>query len=204
MMYHYRLRKPNMTPPGGWRYFDQDLNRWFSGDTLTQVQDAVVRARSVNHLSVPKDFLALIEHQVCTRVPASLRIRREGVSPALRAYHKTSASAILETSVFIRSGPLAPQSAVDSHAVTCLSCPHNGPEFRCYPCYLKGVFSGILGKEHRSSYDTKLGICQIDGTILKAAVHILPPAENPNNTRFPDGCWKRKPSPDPLLPQRPC
>jgi len=199
-----KLARPTVTPPGGYWYYDPDLDTRFTENLLVDLVLLVSRTRKLNGLEVPPDFSAIVEDSICQRLPAELvspvQEKKTGARPAERVLPHSplqtrapvffSRTQLLRaTSQIIRQRPalVSWDDAVERVKV-CRRCPLNRREPGCYSCTLESVFRPAVGKLPPTEDFKYAGVCTADGTYLKALARV---AEFPEPELYPDFCWKK-------------
>lgn len=191
------LASKTTTPPGGYRYQDEDTNQLFEAPHMAALVDVVTKHRVANDLEVPKDLPAIIEDWLCQHLPpgvcknASGRIVKSGV------YYHTAENCVRNTSVLSKTmrrekRNFVAQDVADERAAICIVCEYNSAPLGCLTC--RGVKTMIDSMRHGKTtpYDEKLWVCGINGTLNHFQVFadeetIL---ETAGKGVYPDSCWK--------------
>lgn len=202
-----RLARPEITPPGGFRYHDPDLNRDFTAPVMSSLVLAVNRVRSANGL-VPVDT-TVVEDWLCQQLPrqfsrllsspAGRRTKAAALPPvpipSTQAARVLPGEAMAATMKFLRRGTgIVDWDRAAPRASICRTCQFNAQEPVCFSCKLSSVFAPIVGtiRYKTGSPINFAGVCACDGTYLKATLGV--PAKLFTGA-YPDHCWKRQVEP---------
>lgn len=206
------ITERTITPPGGYYYYDPDLEIRFKAGTLDSLIQKVTRGRKINNLLVNAHLARLIEHTLCTLIPEcltsednsgvpSLTAESDGTvllatPPVSRTRSRITESEALRCTVSLlrRNPPLLSwaEAALRTHA--CHGCVFNVQEPCCYSCRVGSVFSPYTGKVPAVTFNS-MGVCAADATFTKAVIRVSDPDRFQafSDTPYPDVCWKLKP-----------
>ena len=212
----FQLAKPDVTPPGGYWYYDPDLETKYSEGLLATLVATVDRQRRINNLEVPPDLSNIIEDAICRKLPDELRKVRpaeppnpcsgppDGPFPSLSPTPSTKSNrttvitervAIHRTlSILRRTTRLIPWDEAVPRTTVCRRCIHNVREPGCYSCKTESVFSPRVGKTPLGPFNF-MGICDVDQSFLKATMRVDTPCFGVDTSSFGEGayppfCWK--------------
>lgn len=199
------LTRPNVTPPGGWRWTDPNTLAVLRADTLAELVKAAVAHRKANKLDPIPDLMAVVMDQICRQVPASLcHATSSNVVGSFRANpgapgntgnvaRFSLSTSISKTLVLVRNNAgRVSQAEAEKRAGICVVCPMNTQEQVCYSCSVKSTMDQWLGGSRTTGVDHQLALCGIDGTFSKVSVHVKAEPNQKKLGGYPDGCWKRE------------
>ncbi len=199
------LKMPNLTPPGGWRYFQPETRLWFNGDDqgAEDMFDKISSHRQYRKLQraslgeVKED----VHNQICERLgPEHCRGIAEGTFYLKQNYATNmSLSTVMAGSkalmdFLIHGVDQVPIEQVKQRASVCLSCHLNTPMTGCKSCSSLGkTISKILPGERQSS---QLNACAACGCALQlkvnSTIETIKNADSGRNITYPDHCWVKK------------
>jgi hypothetical protein len=199
------LKMPNVTPPGGWRYFQPETRLWFSGDDqgFEDMLEKIASHRSFRKLArtslieVKED----VHKQMCERLgPEHCRDFPDGAFYLRQNYAANmSLSTVLAGSkaimdFLIHGVDQVPLEQVKQRAGVCLSCHLNTPMTGCGTCSSLGkTIAKILPGERQSS---QLNACAACGCSLQlkvnATIETIKNADDGRDIQYPDHCWVKK------------
>ena len=199
------LKMPNLTPPGGWRYFQPETRLWFNGDDQG-AEDMFEKIASHRvYRNLPRTSLAEVKedvhNQTCERLgPEHCRGIADGGFYLKQNYAANmSLGTVMAGSKalmdFLVNGvDQVPLEQVKQRANTCLSCHLNTPMTGCKSCSSLGkTIAKILPGERRSSL---LNACAACGCSLQlkvnATIETIKKADEGRNIAYPDHCWVKK------------
>jgi len=187
----------SLVPPGGFAYTDKDTrNRIVAGDLQGLVRLAT-QHRVINGFEVPDNFAAIIEDDICRRIPLAL-VRP---SPnAVTRYIGSTSEITGKTDALMRAAKrnggkmLCETREAESRGMKCLACPMNARTM-CPSC--NGVLDWLKINWHLPSFsfDPRLYVCRLNGILNKAQIHLAGPvlvslAGKKSLSAMPDNCWK--------------
>lgn len=199
------LKMPNLTPPGGWRYFQPETRLWFDGDDqgFEAMLETIAKHRQYRKLArqslieVKED----VHNQICERLgPEHCRDISDGTF-YLRHNYATNMtlSGVLAGSKALMDFAVngvdqVPIEQVRQRANTCLSCHLNTPMTGCGTCSSLGkTIAKLIPGERRNS---NLNACAACGCSLQlkvnATIEVIKNADEGRGITYPDHCWVKK------------
>lgn len=162
--------KNNVTPPGGFKYEDEDTKQKFEGPTLREVTKAASLHRTSNSLIVPPNFEEIIEDWMCRHAPPGICKTPHGHVVRSGSTYSTASSAIRSTSIASKimrrsNRKPVPQKTASDRASICSQCAGNLPMAGCMSCRgVKGVIQDMRGGKG-TKYDKRLHVCGGNGLL---------------------------------------
>jgi hypothetical protein len=211
------LRTSYITPPGGYRYYDADLDQMIAAVSLDALVREAAQMRKINGLPPVKDFAKVVEDYICSRLPVELTKQIDVVSvrgagspsslpsPIPHGNDSPFPGLVLRESECVsRTMALLRRAKVWLHGHwaaaaprihTCRACAMNVREPCCYSCKIESVFAASSGIVPPRTTDVSfMGVCAADLTFLKAVI----PTDDPDAYEvyprrvYPRHCWKLK------------
>lgn len=209
-----RLNNTTETPPGGYRYWVPETQRWIpdrqerSGNFLS-LQDllaALKKHYAANNLNAPANLADLIQHQMCANLPVGWcmhfpaeREPFEPKGPRRQTRHLTLAGVLQGTQTLI-SWQVAGRPKVETgeavrRAEVCLRCPENLSVQGCSGCNnpLTALVKSFVGMQNLPQI-SGLGSCSVCGCALSAKIWLpldilKSHMDEKQLSEFPEWCW---------------
>lgn len=205
-----RLKDPNITPPGGWRFKDPDTGldynrRYKNRDELFS---HIRKYRAANRLQPLEKLQAIVERWICAHAAAAGACREEPKTRSVKQYIE-GLTAVVRAKLASDSDRLCNQLVAEARAATCVRCPHN--KFNAKQSkleeYTDNYVQSLVGSR-RTPSDDKLFSCEVCSCPLRAKVHfgqklvegsltaeerVLLPAGLPGLDGLPLYCWQTNP-----------
>ena len=192
------LAKKGITPPGGFRYIDEDTKQEFKAPSKDVLVKRATVHRVSNSLEVPNNFAEIIEDWICQRMPPGVCKNSDGhVSRGGKHGSSTATSAIRGSSAMsrlMRKSKRKPvsQKIADSRALVCSSCSQNVRMSGCMGCRgIKGIIQEMRNNKG-TKHDKRLYVCNISGILNHIQIFIDDRTirETMKTKLYPDSCWK--------------
>lgn len=199
------LKMPNLTPPGGWRYFQPETRLWFNGDDqgAEDMFEKIAAHRQYRKLARTSliDVKEDVHNQMCERLgPAHCRDIPDGGFYLKQNYATNmSLSTVLAGSkalmnFLVHGVDQVPLEQVKQRAGVCLSCHLNTPMTGCKSCSSLGkTIARILPGDRRSS---QLQACAACGCALELKVNTtletINKADEGRDIQYPAHCFVTK------------
>lgn len=191
-----QLRNRDVTPPGGWSFFDVETGtKIVAGDP-----DSLIRLcrqhRKVNGLSIPENFDQVIEDAICRRIPITFVKPRDGNAP-IPVEGKTPNQKVQALQrLWKELGCITVERfEAERRARICRYCAMNKIG-QCLSC--NGVYDWLKQQFNipELAVDPYLHLCNIDRIYIKPQIHLdskVFTAQVPSEfaSRYPEHCWKR-------------
>jgi hypothetical protein len=194
-----KLKKAHETPPGGYRFHDDELDMDTQANTKAQLILQCKKLRRLNGVEIPGDFADIIEDWICQRIDQHFVLGEKPPS-AIRAYMPLSvvktATEIFLTQWRIAGRKYVSTAKADERAVICLSCEQNRVNAACLGC--KGLTPWVRGWTQRSTtYDQRLLICNCCAVMNVAHIHadnayIVKATHAEILNAMPATCWRKQ------------
>lgn len=186
-----RLKNRRIDPPGGFVFRDEDTGMW--SQSLMNLDDLVLKARQhreANQLPVPEDFAKQVEAFICYRIDPSMV---EGMSAdrkiSERQLNLITVNKLTQNfmSSWSKNGHhYVEQNEADGRATLCANCTYN--KKYCLSCHALDQWCRSWTGNKRTKLDKEMGICQCDGIILLASLHVQ--MNYKQDAGYPESCWK--------------
>jgi hypothetical protein len=193
-----KLRKKHVTPPGGYRYHDPDLNMNFSANTLATLVSNVATTRKINSKETIPNLAEIIEDSICQVIPQSFVLGEKDMKQ--RQYMPLSvvkiATETFLTDWRISGRQYASREETNNRAEICTKCPENRVNKACLGC--RGLTPWVKNWTQRSTgLDDDLLICNCTAVMNVAAIHpdksyIVSCTTKQQLGNMPDTCWRKK------------
>lgn len=191
-----RIRRFNVTPPGGWRYVQPETGARFSAITFEALARDVQAHRAYKGL--PVDAAGPdIERQLCTALSAEWCRPEPGEehrpvsdrSGELTAGHALSLGKAL--AAFLGGGgQLVERAEAARRAATCRGCPFNQPSKACACTAAYAMVEALVPGDRR---EAGISLCTVCGCSLQAKVNLpmaAVAASLPDGIVLPKWCWQ--------------
>jgi hypothetical protein len=199
------LKMPNLTPPGGWRYFQPETRLWFDGTDqgFEDMVEKIVHHRQYRSLARTSrnEVVEDVNNQLCERLgPAHCRdIKPDGFYIKQDFTQTFSFSTVMAGSKalidFIKNGmEQIAVSKVQQRAEICRSCHLNTPMTGCGSCSALGkTVAKLLPEERRAP---GLNACAACGCSLPLKVNstleTINKADEGRGVVYPENCFVTK------------
>lgn len=193
----YHLKKFQETPPGGWRYTQQESGLVVQSATYSSLVQKVMTHRKANGYVIEDDVERHIQDQICRSLSGKAQIKfcDTGIpSPASRRIRLSEVVKFLTSAVqWLGAGaPMVSQEEADRRAAICADCPWNVHVYGCAACHALSERTVDLLGDKRTSSDAHLKACGICGCSNRAQAWL--PLDvllsDSGNLEYPGHCWK--------------
>ena len=194
------LRNPNLSPPGGWRFYEARTALLIESDNENSLIDKVIDHRKhkgfepIDRLSVRSE----IESQICARL-GSRECRASGPDdtwkPVNDISHGIGASQVLAFTKFLvqwftDGGGYVEMAENQRRRAICANCPLNNPMKGCSCAPLYAILSKLVPSERRFA---DLHVCGVCGCSLQlkcaSPSDAIAESEKGRNLSYPANCW---------------
>jgi len=195
-----KFRRPNVVPPGGYKYLDPNKNHKIIGSTKNDLIEKVVKYRRANEFEIEPNLPDIIEDWICRRIPIELTT----------AYNKHDAPVVTNATsatitgvtrhmlgIYRKNGrKRVTNKKALSRADICRKCPDNKDSVACASC--QGLVSWIHGWISGTDQIEKgLKVCKPCAVMNVAQVYMTTDVLKACNSQERldnhwKGCWKTK------------
>lgn len=201
-----KLLNHSETPPGMFTYTVEQTRAKFRAFTLRELQEQVIRHYTGNNIPQPENLYAIIEDDVCKRLPigwsadetshiyrgVACRVTADMVLNGLKSLLE------IVKNYFVGKDIFSPPIEAEERAKICSTCAWNMPISSCQNCKLMTNAINTLAKirgERKTQVDDRLANCCLCGCHNKTIVHIkkellLAGQDEKDMLKYPSWCWK--------------
>jgi hypothetical protein len=195
-------------PRGGWRFTVVETGVTVSAGSISSLKRDVRNHLAANQVAVPPDLDAVIEDSACHNLGDSkAHWCQEVPDPKQGETRQSSRWRASEVLRFLRSVvswgakhgfQFVPPEEAERRAAICAWCPLNVPVKGCLGCSGVSVLvRSIRGKQHKTSVDEQLNVCDACGCELKVKVLVPTEALDSSGVDYPAWCWQRPSAEEP-------
>lgn len=199
-----RLHNKNETPPGGYRFFVDELRVWLpprgSYSNYAELKAGVTACLKANRLPVV-NVDERIQDQVCKALgpehcsSTEARLWRR-VATAYTQFVEGTGTLARLVAAKVTGGGLVEQAQAERRAAICVMCEFNRPPGDCPTCgsnTLQAAIKQVIGGR-QTSLDGRLGGCGMCGCGLKAKVHVAAEVLRgaTSDIPYPAHCWMKQ------------
>lgn len=189
-----KLKDPNLSPPGSFRYTQPESNHLMVGITLGTLLQLVSQHRQNMGYQTHGNLRAEIEDAICQSLSPEDQVAHCDIGVASSSVHWSTVLRFLKTAASWAIGgfQLVPQEEAERRATICATCPLNVALSGCAVCRTTLDEARELLLKRSTSRDAELRACGICGCDNKAQVHFPLEAlkQGTGDLSYPSWCWK--------------
>lgn len=196
-----RYKFHNVSPPGGWRYWQKETRFTIKADSLNALIEKVRGHRTYKGFT-PTDRESVrldIERQICARLTKN-ECKPEGPEDSwvpledpnsLLSIKKVWSFSKAAVDWLTSGRPMVSEAEMQRRAAICLDCPLNQNVTGCGSCGVMGIINSAIPKDRRVD---GLNECVACGCSVKALVNVpegtILAAHEGRTINLPDWCWQ--------------
>jgi len=196
-----KLKEPQIVPPLGFRYHDEDLKYTFRGSCIQDLAKRCIVMRQANGLLTPPDFEAVIEDWLCRRLPEKMVYSDNPDEPVIThpaiTYFLVQGMTKHVIEAYRKAGRrFTTSEEMSRRAAICMNCPQNRKHATCMNCDgLKDWVNSNLGGRMKEAEG--LLVCDILAVFNSSHTRLPDDVIKEITTikqlaMLPDECWRKQ------------